>query len=79
MGNFFLDLRTFKYNPVVEQWLNQPQVVRKIPWIHQDDASKNYENVNIKSRYDGILFIDSTNSVRPTKNALEAAYKGEKF
>ncbi len=78
-GNFFLDLRVPEQNSVVEQWLTTPQIVRKIPWIHQDDESKNFEKINIKSRYDGILFIDQTTSVRPTPNALKAASKREKF
>lgn len=78
-GNLFLNLRVSEQNSIVEQWLTNPQIVRNIPWIHQEDASKNFEKVNVKSRYDGILFIDSTTSVRPTSNALEAASKKEKF
>jgi len=78
-GNLFLNLRVSRQDSIVEQWLINPQIVRKISWIHQEDASQNFEKVSIKSRYDGILFIDSTTSVRPTPNALEAASKREKF
>jgi erythromycin esterase-like protein len=78
-GNFFLSLRVSESNNLVKQWLSNPQIVRRIKWIHQEDPSKNYEKVNIKSRYDGIVFIENTTSVRPTPNALEAASKREKF
>lgn len=74
-GNFLLNLRTTVFNTMVEKWLNQPKEVHNVQWF-ANETSKNFaEMKNLKSMYDGILFIENTTRTRPTKNALETAAK----
>jgi erythromycin esterase len=78
IGNMILDLRKPPGNPVIEHWLNTPQVVHRASWGYQE-PSEVYMEVNIKKYYDGIIFFDKTTATRPTANALEAVSKGERF
>lgn len=72
--NLFLNLREPVDNPTVNQWLNQPQKMRFFGWFNDDTSTK---NVYLKSRYDGIIFIDRATATRPTKNALATVSRGE--
>ncbi len=74
-GDLFLNLRAPIKNAAVEGWWNTPQITRDIAWVYQDDPSQFFLKVNLKSYYDGILFIEKTTRARPTKNALELASK----
>jgi erythromycin esterase-like protein len=57
-----------------KQWLNQPQMMRYFGWFNDDTSIK---KVDLKRRYDGIIFIEQTTATRPTKNALATVSKGE--
>lgn len=65
-GNLFLDLRAPVNDTTIENWLNTPQVVNDIQWVYQEDTARRYLKVNVKSYYDGILFIEKTTRARPT-------------
>jgi erythromycin esterase len=70
----FLNLRDSTENAIVSQWLNQPQKIRSFGWFN--DNTSNID-VYLKSRYDGVIFIEHTTATRPTKNALSTVSKGE--
>ncbi len=72
LGDIFLNLRAPITNAAVEHWWNTPQVTRDVPWVY-DARSPFFLKVNLKSYYDGILFIEKTTRARPTPNALELA------
>ncbi len=73
-GNLFWNLRDSTNGPMVKQWLGQPQKMRFFGWFNDDTSTK---KVELKNRFDGIIFIERTTSTRPTKNALVTVSKGE--
>jgi len=73
-GNLFWNLQDSVDNLIVKKWLGKPQMMRHFGWFNDD---KSIKKVNLKSRYDGIIFIEQTTATRPTKNALATVSKGE--
>lgn len=79
LGDLFLNLRTSITNPIVERWWQTPQLTRDVSWTYQGDPSQFFRKTNVKTHYDGILFIKKTSRARPTKNALKLASQGKGF
>ena len=67
--NLFLNLRNIVSGPVVAKWLETPIRFSGGNWGYRG-ASKNFEIRKIKNLYDGILFIERSTPVHPTKNAM---------
>ncbi len=68
--NLFLDLRNAVSNAAIDKWLETPIRFSRGNWGHRN-ASENFETQKIKGLYDGILFVQRSTPVNPTKNALE--------
>ncbi|MFC0776417.1 erythromycin esterase family protein [Terrimonas alba] len=73
-GNLFWNLRDSADNPTFKQWLRQPQKMRFFGWFNDDKSTM---KVDLKSRYDGIIFIERATATRPTKSALATVARGE--
>lgn len=73
-----LDSRTPPGTPIVERWLDTPQVMHQADWGYQD-PSEVYTEVSIRRHYDGLIFVERTTATRPTANAWEAVRKRERF
>jgi erythromycin esterase len=65
----FVDLRQASSNPIVSKWLDTPSSFAAGYWIHRN-ANENFETRKLKGLYDGILFVQRSTPVHPTKNAL---------
>lgn len=68
-GKLFIDLRQPSSNRVVDRWLESPIRFGRGNWIYRG-AKENFEIKQLKGFYDGILFIERSTPVHPTKNAL---------
>ena len=68
-GNLFIDLRQPSSNFVVDKWLESSIRFGRGNWIYRG-AKENFEIKKLKGFYDGILFIERSTPVHPTKNAL---------
>jgi erythromycin esterase len=68
-GNLFIDLRSTSSNLVVNTWLESPIRYGRGNWGYRG-SNENFEIRKLKDFYDGILFIERSTPVRPTKNAL---------
>ncbi|WP_373517880.1 erythromycin esterase family protein [Pricia sp.] len=68
--SLFLNLRSIASNSVVEKWLETPIRFNNGHWVYRGPV-KNFDTKNIKDFYDGILYIERSTPVHPTKNALE--------
>jgi erythromycin esterase len=71
MGKPYLlvDLRQAWSNPIVSKWLDTPSSFAAAYWGHRS-TKENYEIRAHKGYYDGVFFIQRSNPVHPTKNAL---------
>lgn len=66
--NLFIDLRQAPSHPIVAQWLDTPIRFNNGHWLYRG-AKKNFSTQKIKDSYDGILFIERSTPVQPTKTA----------
>ena len=66
---FFVDLRQASSNAVIGKWLDTPNSFAAGYWIHRK-ANENFETRKLKGLYDGIIFVQHSTPVHPTKNAL---------
>ncbi len=73
-GSLFWNLRDSINNSLVQKWVSQPQIMRYFGWFNDDSPVK---KVDLKRRYDGIIFIEKTTATRPTKNALATVSRKE--
>ncbi|MEO8764895.1 MAG: erythromycin esterase family protein [Ginsengibacter sp.] len=65
----FVDLRQASSDPIVNKWLDTPSSFAAGYWIHRN-ANENFETHKLKGVYDGVLFVQRSTPVHPTKNAL---------
>jgi erythromycin esterase len=70
LGILMMNLRASISNPLVERWLDSPQIVHHVGWFY-DEALQYYEECRCKQKYDGLIFVDTTTATRPTVNALK--------
>jgi erythromycin esterase len=68
-NNAFINLRSPSSNSVIEKWLATPVNTTTGVYVFRG-ASQNYETRTLKGYYDGIVFIQHSTPVHPTKNAL---------
>jgi erythromycin esterase len=66
---YFVDLRQPSSNPIVNKWLDTPSSFLVGPWGHRN-ANENFQIRKLKGVYDGVLFVQRSTPVHPTKNAL---------
>lgn len=67
-GNQFIDLRSAHSNAMAKKWMETPQKIGAGVYLSRR-SSKNQTNIKLKDTYDGILFIERSTPVYPTKNA----------
>jgi erythromycin esterase len=75
VGNALVNLYSSPSDPVVEQWLDTPQIHHAIGWAYDDPMP--YEPAAIRQRYDAVAFLEKSTPARPTSIALEMGAKGE--
>ena len=71
--NFILDLRNTSKPEAVEQWLTTPHPMRSIG-LGFSHSSDDFERVNLKQTYDGLVFIESTTRARPNPTGMRDAW-----
>jgi erythromycin esterase len=74
----FIDFRSSSSDPLVEKWLEASQKFSYGYWVFRG-ASATYGDIIMKGHYDGILFIDQSTPVHPTRNALARSSKNIGF
>jgi hypothetical protein len=74
-NNLFIDLRETPTDPVVAKWLETPIRFNTGGWPYRS-AEKNFKKGKIKDLYDGILFIERSSPVQPTKAAKSVKRQG---
>jgi erythromycin esterase len=74
-GDAIFNLRTPTGSPVIEQWLDTPQVVSGAGWPDNDESE--YLGLDKLIDYDGLVFVEKTSAAIPTENALRNASKKE--
>jgi erythromycin esterase len=73
-----IDFRASSSNSVVEKWLETSQKFSYGVWLFRG-ASATYGELNLKGKYDGVLFIEQSTPIHPTRNALEKSSKNGGF
>jgi erythromycin esterase-like protein len=68
-GPLFIDLRLASSNPLVDKWLGTPIKFGNGGWRYRN-SDENFKIKRFKGLYDGLVFIDRSSPVQPTKNAL---------
>jgi erythromycin esterase len=68
--SLFINFRNTYSNPVVDKWMNTPIRFNDGHWLYRN-ASENFDSKKLKDLYDGILFMERSTPVHPTKNAIE--------
>jgi erythromycin esterase-like protein len=66
----FIHLRNTVSNPLVENWMETPIRFNVGGWLYRA-AKENFDMDKVKDLYDGILFIERSTPVHPTKIAVE--------
>jgi erythromycin esterase len=74
----FIDFRSSSSDPLVEKWL---ELSEKFSYGYSQfrGASATYGDIIMKGHYDGILFVDQSTPVHPTRNALARCSKNIGF
>ena len=67
---FIIDLKTIQSNVEALKWIQTPQRYTGGGWLYNGKGSISDAYVK-KDSWDGILFIDQTTPVKPTKNLIE--------
>jgi erythromycin esterase len=68
-GPLFIDLRLASSNHLVDKWLGMPGKVGNGSWRYKN-SDETFIIKEFKGLYDGLVFIDRSSPVQPTKNAL---------
>lgn len=74
----FFHLRTTVPNAIVQKWLKVPIRINTGHWVYRG-TSLNHESKILKGLYDGIVYIERSTPVRPTKNATSRSSKNIGF
>jgi hypothetical protein len=73
-----IDFRASSTNSLVEKWLETSQKFSYGVWLFRG-AIATYGDLILKGKYDGILFIEQSTPIHPTRNALEKSSKNGGF
>ncbi len=73
-----VDFRSSSSNSLVEKWLETSQKFSSGVWKF-GGANATHGDLILKGKYDGILFIEQSTPIHPTRNALEKSSKNGGF
>lgn len=68
-GNAFFNFRSNVSNPVIKKWFETPIRFGAGTWLYRG-AMQNQGTTLLRNKYDGIVYIERSTPVQPTKNAL---------
>ena len=79
LKTFLVDFRQTARSADNQTWLTTPYLMRSVGSIYQPNAELNFFHpVIIDSRFDGLLFIDTTTRARPNPSVRNVAGRQEK-
>ncbi len=76
---FFIDFRSASSNAIVEKWMETSQTISEGYSVFRGASLNRTDDLILKNTYDGILYIEQSNPVHPTRNALARTSKNIGF